>query len=267
MEIEIPKKEEQHLDDFKEYLEVSGTSEKDNIRLRSSYDRDSRSSTLSLAELNNENNIIVNPLPFLAGTVEKPKNNGKWLTVYLILNTMIGSGILNQPQVFQRAGIIGALVIFVVASYFTYVGLVALIDCGVRHNKLEYSSLAQCAFGRYGEIGVDVAIVINNFGALMSYITVVGGTGTKLVGSWGCNHEPLCEFYALTSFLVIVFVLPLCLLRYYGHLGLVSIMSILAIDSVLFLVMIGGPIEGHGTEGIIRLFSMQGTVFNQYILY
>eukprot|EP01036_Dinobryon_divergens_P056408 gene56408-75317_t len=37
--------------------------------------------------------------------VEQPRNNSKAVTIFLILNTMIGSGILNQPQVFQQAGV------------------------------------------------------------------------------------------------------------------------------------------------------------------
>jgi hypothetical protein len=39
----------------------------------------------------------------------KNPNNSKYLTTFLLLNTMIGSGILNQPYVFYESGFIGAV--------------------------------------------------------------------------------------------------------------------------------------------------------------
>lgn len=39
----------------------------------------------------------------------KNPNNSKYLTTFLLLNTMIGSGILNQPYVFYASGFIGAV--------------------------------------------------------------------------------------------------------------------------------------------------------------
>lgn len=39
------------------------------------------------------------------------------LTIFLLINTMIGSGILNQPHVFEASGILGGLIGFVIAGY------------------------------------------------------------------------------------------------------------------------------------------------------
>ena len=38
------------------------------------------------------------------------------LTIFLLINTMIGSGILNQPHVFEASGIIGGIIGFIIAG-------------------------------------------------------------------------------------------------------------------------------------------------------
>lgn len=184
-----------------------------------------------------------------------PHSNSRWATVFLLLNTMIGSGILNQPEVFKEAGILGATVMFVISAVFIWTGIVALIECGEEHKKLDYSELAKYAFPSWGELIIDAMIVLNNFGALLSYITVVGGTSAMLLRDWGCEDEA-CGFYSMSIILMIFLVLPFCLLRYYGHLTYVSYLSIFAIVCVLFLVIFGGPF--YAKEGRIVVFHGAG---------
>ena len=181
-------------------------------------------------------------------------NNSELLTCFLLLNSMIGSGILNQPQVFQLSGIVAAILMLSVAACFMWLGLNVLIECGVAHGKLDYSELAREAYGDVGERIVDIAIVVGNFGALLSYLDVIGGTSSQLLYSWGCDsNNNGCSAYLTTSILVFIFILPVCLLRHFGHLAIYSIISMFAIGSVLVLVVIAGPIKS--IDGHITLFS------------
>lgn len=52
--------------------------------------------------------------PFAAGSSRR--DNGKVLTTLLVLNYMIGSGILNAPQVFQGSGIGPATILYAVSG-------------------------------------------------------------------------------------------------------------------------------------------------------
>ena len=141
--------------------------------------------------------------------------NSASLTIYLILNTMIGSGILNQPNVFMNSGIVGALVVYVIACFFIWLGGVLLIECAAITGKAEYCDIARHCFGQIGDKIVSVSISLGNFGALMSYITVVGGTSSSLLHSWGVS-ESGSNMYMLTCIVVVVFILPFCLRRHYG---------------------------------------------------
>jgi len=188
------------------------------------------------------------------------RNNAK-LTTFLLLNTMIGSGILNQPYVFRTSGIVGGLVGFSIASIATWVGLLCLTAAGIKEDVLEYSGLARRAFKAHGERLVDVAIIVLTFGSQLGYILVVGTTLSDLLSSWGCDSI-VCDDYVTTIISVAAFVTPVCLFRHFGHLAYLSLFSIAAIVAVLMLVLIAGPIKHQqdGVDSSYRIISVPGTI-------
>eukprot|EP00599_Poterioochromonas_sp_BG-1_P016656 CAMPEP_0173157844 /NCGR_PEP_ID=MMETSP1105-20130129/15907_1 /TAXON_ID=2985 /ORGANISM="Ochromonas sp., Strain BG-1" /LENGTH=454 /DNA_ID=CAMNT_0014075467 /DNA_START=84 /DNA_END=1448 /DNA_ORIENTATION=+ len=187
-----------------------------------------------------------------------PRNSAK-LTCFLLLNTMIGSGILNQPFVFRRSGIFGGLVGFFLASIATWYGLLLLTEAGIHEDVLEYSGLAKRAFQKNGERLVDIAIITLTFGSQLGYILVVGTTTSTLLDSWGCDSVA-CNDYFTTIIAVAVFITPVCMFRHFGHLAYLSLFSIAAIVAVLLLVLIAGPIKHRedNTPEDYDLFSFVG---------
>jgi hypothetical protein len=169
-------------------------------------------------------------------------SNSPQLTTFLLLNTMIGSGILNQPYVFRESGLVGGLIGFVIASIGVWYGLLCLTEAGIYLQIFEYSGLAKAAFNKNGEILVDISIIVLTFGAQLGYILIVGTTLSELLSSWGCNYF-MCNDFFTTILSVGIFVTPVCLFRHFGHLAYLSLFSIAAIVAVLLLVIIGGPIK------------------------
>lgn len=183
--------------------------------------------------------------------------NSKALTIFLLINTMIGSGILNQPFVFKRAGVFGGILGYILASVMTWLGLNLLTAAGVKTNIPEYGRLAKYALGAKGEIAIDVSIIVGCFGSLLGYILVVGSTLSQLLISWGCNSIA-CDLYFTTLLAVGIFVLPICLFRHFGHLAFLSLFSVFTIVMVLGLVIIGGPLQQ--VPGTVLLFDGTGFV-------
>ena len=175
----------------------------------------------------------------------------------LCLIAQLGSGILNQPYVFSQAGVLGGIIGYIIAALMTWLGLNLLTASGVKVKIYEYGKLTKHALGRKGEILIDVSIIIGCFGSLLGYILVVGSTLSQLLDSWGC-HDDACGFYATTILAVSLFVTPVCLLRHFGHLALLSIFSVFAIVCVLLLVIIGGPILQE--TGYVRVINGLGTI-------
>jgi solute carrier family 38 (sodium-coupled neutral amino acid transporter), member 11 len=188
-------------------------------------------------------------------------SNSAYLTTFLLLNTMIGSGILNQPYVFRESGILGALLGFFVTTIATWTGLLCLTAAGVKENIHEYSGLAKKAFDKNGELLVDCAIIVLTFGSQLGYILVVGTLLSDLLGSWGCDSVVCNDMFA-TMISVGVFVTPVCMYRHFGHLAILSLFSIAAIVAVLLLVFIAGPIKHKydHTSSNYKTFDLLGTI-------
>jgi amino acid permease len=187
--------------------------------------------------------------------------NSAYLTCFLLLNTMIGSGILNQPYVFRTSGLLGGLIGFAIAATGTWTGLLCLTAAGIKENVLEYSGLANRAFEKNGERLVDISIIVLTFGSQLGYILIVGTTLSELLGSWGCDSV-VCNDMFTTIVSVAVFVTPVCMFRHFGHLAWLSLFSIAAIVAVLMLVLIAGPIK-HNIDhksNDYNLISVTGTL-------
>ncbi len=187
--------------------------------------------------------------------------NSAYLTTFLLINTMIGSGILNQPFVFMESGLLGGLLGYILAATATWTALLCMTETGLAYNILEYSSLAHRAFDKTGEKLVDLSIIILTFGAQLGYILVVGSTLSSLLDSWGCGFI-MCNDIFTTLISVGAFMLPVCLFRHFGHLAWISLFSVAAILAVLILVVIGGPMK-HNIEHYsshYTLFDITGTL-------
>ena len=158
------------------------------------------------------------------------------IAVFLFLNAMIGSGFLNQPYVFYLSGILGALILYIPATSFTWVGLVMLTEACVKDGSFEYEQSMKNTFGRGGEIALAIGVLFYFYGAQLSYFIIIGSTLSSLTTSWGCTSE-VCNQYFMTLIPAIVVVLPINLFKHYGELSLVSVFSMFSIGSIILLVV------------------------------
>jgi sodium-coupled neutral amino acid transporter 11 len=168
--------------------------------------------------------------------------NSPTVTIFLLLNSMLGSGMLNQPEVFHNSGLVGGIIGYVIACIASWYGLVVLTEAGMHTNILEYSGLAKAALGKFGETLVDISIVVLGFGGQLGYLIIVGFTTAELLRSWGCPGE-VCSNIPVTAVMSALFITPMCLYRHFGHMGILSLFSIVATVGVAFLVWAFGPYE------------------------
>lgn len=188
----------------------------------------------------------------------KPTNSPT-VTIVLILNAMLGTGILNQPKVFAESGIIGGIVGYIIASFANWYGLVVLTAAGIEYGILDYSGLAHEAFGKLGENIIDLSIIVICLGAQIAFIIINGFTMAELLRSWGCPDN-VCSDIPVTMIVVGVFMAPLCFQRHFGHYGLISIFSMAATVGVAILVWAFGPYQHvhNSVSSDYKLFDMEG---------
>lgn len=171
--------------------------------------------------------------------------NSELSTVFLLLNSMIGSGIVVQAYAFSQTGIVLCIFEYLIIAAMNYAGVDMLLKCAEATQVYDYSKLAERILGRNGTLAVDISIVFGAIGSLLSYILIIGTVLTQVVGhcdGWYCNVA------FLTILPVTLFTVPLCLLRDFGHLAIASYISIAVIAASVLLVIIGGPIVSEDDE-------------------
>lgn len=189
--------------------------------------------------------------------------NSNLSTTFLLVNAMIGAGILVQGYVFNRAGIVSCIFEYIIIGIMVYLGVEMLALCGENRKIFDYSSLAKNMLGEYGKTTVDISVVVNNTGALLSYMLIIGSLFKNILDEFSSCNAGYCNIAFLTAIPVALFTIPLCLIRQFGHLALISYLSIIVISGVLFLVLIGGPIHAanqHYAPNTVKSGSFVGTV-------
>jgi amino acid permease len=149
-------------------------------------------------------------------------------------------------------------------GYITWYGVHLIVKMTAEADEISYQSAVLRTCGETGENVYLVAVILSGMGALMSYITIIGGTTSSLLQSWGCGGDG-CGVYSVTGIVVPIFVLPPCLFRHYGHLSGLSAFSFTTICLCVIFVVIAGPIVADNSGEIavltpIGLITKMGSV-------
>lgn len=190
------------------------------------------------------------------GTEVRVKNSDL-STIFLLLNSMIGSGIVVQAYVFSQSGIIVCIFEYIVIAIMNYVGINLLVQCAEETKIFDFSGVAEAILGPRGALLVDGCMVIGGIGAEISYILIVGSVLTQVMGSCSAWY---CNVVFLTILPVCAVTVPLCLLRNYGHLAIASYFSIAVICASVLLVLIGGPSEHPNAVHNVRMGNFLGAI-------
>ena len=173
---------------------------------------------------------------------EGAPSNSRLMSGFLVLNSMIGSGIFNQPYVFSRSGAGSAILLLTLTSVFVWLGMVAMIETGIHANTYDFGHLGHACLGRFGGQAVDISIIFTGVGSIMSYITVIGHLASTLLGSWGWGYAADGGIYLVTTVLILGCTLPFCVYRSFGHFAFISVLSMGSVACILLLIVIAGPI-------------------------
>ena len=86
-------------------------------------------------------------------------NKTPFATIILLLNNMIGSGILVQAFIFKKTGIVAAFFEYLIVGLMTYTGVHLMIRAAEHVQIFEYGELANEAMGWGGAKLVDIRFV------------------------------------------------------------------------------------------------------------
>ena len=198
-------------------------------------------------------------------------NNSPYATSMMLLNTAIAACFVAQPYIFMTAGVGSTVAEYICINIGIYTGVEVLLVSAARVRIFDYSNLAVKAFGEMGSLYVDVAIIFVNGGIILANILLIGSLLQTVEALYGVDSNAVYFQEAfLSGMVLLVIVFPLCLIRNFGHLAWVSVIGFFTIASIVFLVLIYGPLESatHASDsinygdGIGTITTMGDVVFN-----
>lgn len=159
------------------------------------------------------------------------------------VNVIVGAGIVGLPYVFKEAGFCMAIALMTLLCWLTDYSVRMLVSTGYSVGVHNYEDLMQKAFGRPGYLTVCSLILVFDFGAILSYLIILGDSSSLVVkdalgyteecSSVTCDQiERICISVAAS-----VLILPLCLSRDISNLESASFVSIFTVVVIILMVM------------------------------
>ncbi|XP_075048755.1 solute carrier family 38 member 6 [Mixophyes fleayi] len=149
-------------------------------------------------------------------------------SVFNLMNAIMGSGILGLSYAMANTGIIGFSILLLIVAILAAYSIHLLLRLCIQTAVMSYEDLGLVAFGSIGKILVASTILIQNIGAMSSYLfiikselpaTVAGFLSGDHSGAWYLDGRLLL---IITS---VCIVFPLAMLPKIGFLGYTSSLS------------------------------------------
>jgi hypothetical protein len=99
------------------------------------------------------------------------------VAVLNIMNAIMGAGILALPYWMAQNGIVLYGMLQLLVMVCVDLSLQMLVGSSKAQHVFTYDGLGKAAFGRVGKCMVCITIVIQNLGAIISYLIVLGDLG------------------------------------------------------------------------------------------
>jgi len=214
---------------------------------------------------NNEDNLTKG----IDDSIEQAEGEGRELTVkssiFNLVSTVIGGGVLSLPYTCNRAGIIVApIILLVIASMSAYSGML-LLSCSKRVRKRRrgeavtvaaesYEDVVFAAFGERAKLGLTSMVLALTYLATIAYFILLADLLVPIMvlalkGSldWACNastHEK--RFYVIV--LCALLIVPPSLLKDISALRFTSFLSMLSISLLGIAVTLKASSSHFGNE-------------------
>jgi len=160
-------------------------------------------------------------------------------SVFNLMNAIMGSGLLGLPYILRESGIALFLILIIGMALVVYYSIYLLLRSAKLARVSSYQDLGQHTFGTLGRTIVSVAILVQNTGAMTSYLIVVGELAPSIMQLFlGSDSDSVWvnrEF--LMCFVTAAFILPLASMRTIGVLSYSSTASVMFMYAYAFVVI------------------------------
>ncbi|XP_047430910.1 sodium-coupled neutral amino acid transporter 4-like isoform X2 [Mugil cephalus] len=148
------------------------------------------------------------------------------MSVFNLSNAIMGSGILGLSFAMANTGIVLFTVLLVGVAILSLYSVHLLLMTAKEGGSLIYEKLGERAFGWPGKMAAFGSIIMQNIGAMSSYLFIVKYELPEVIRAFLGLEENSGEWYMNGNYLVVFvsigIILPLSLLKNLGYLGYTS---------------------------------------------
>lgn len=155
-----------------------------------------------------------------------PGHTSFGMSSFNLSNAIMGSGILGLSYAMANTGIILFVIMLLTVAILSLYSVHLLLKTAKEGGSLIYEKLGEKAFGWPGKIGAFASIIMQNIGAMSSYLFIIKYELPEVIRAFMGLQENNGEWYLNGNYLVIFVsvgvILPLSLLKSLGYLGYTS---------------------------------------------
>uniref|UniRef100_A0A8D0DFH9 Solute carrier family 38 member 4 n=1 Tax=Sander lucioperca TaxID=283035 RepID=A0A8D0DFH9_SANLU len=192
-----------------------------------------------------------------------PGHTSFGMSVFNLSNAIMGSGILGLSYAMANTGIVLFTILLVAVASLSLYSVHLLLMTAKEGGSLIYEKLGERAFGWPGKMAAFGSIIMQNIGAMSSYLFIVKYELPEVIRAFLGLDEISGEWYLNGNYLVVFvsigIILPLSILKNLGYLGYTSGFSLSCM--VFFLGVVNfsrsdvspavlGTYDGHHSTGV-----------------
>uniref|UniRef100_A0A671VMG4 Solute carrier family 38 member 4 n=1 Tax=Sparus aurata TaxID=8175 RepID=A0A671VMG4_SPAAU len=155
-----------------------------------------------------------------------PGHTSFGMSVFNLSNAIMGSGILGLSYAMANTGIVLFTILLVAVAILSLYSVHLLLMTAKEGGSLIYEKLGERAFGWPGKMAAFGSIIMQNIGAMSSYLFIVKYELPEVIRAFLALEESSGEWYLNGNYLVVFvsigIILPLSLLKNLGYLGYTS---------------------------------------------
>ncbi|XP_068442496.1 sodium-coupled neutral amino acid transporter 4 [Clinocottus analis] len=155
-----------------------------------------------------------------------PGHTSFGMSVFNLSNAIMGSGILGLSYAMANTGIVLFSILLLGVAILSLYSVHLLLMTAKEGGSLIYEKLGERAFGWPGKIAAFGSIIMQNIGAMSSYLFIVKYELPEVIRAFLGLEEITGEWYLNGNYLVVLvsigIILPLSLLKNLGYLGYTS---------------------------------------------
>ncbi|CAH0473222.1 unnamed protein product [Peronospora belbahrii] len=163
-------------------------------------------------------------------------------TVFTILKSFIGSGILFLPKGFQNGGMLFSLSALCTSTMLSIFCMLRLTDCSDAVRKrgctsVSYGLVGEKAFGKIGRVAVNISLVLSQIGFCCSYLIFVEkNIGEVILAAFGIHRTTASSSLTLIMLQILLYT-PLSWVRHIEYFALTNLFAdLLILFGIVYII-------------------------------